>query len=230
MPALQAPTVTTRTTGQISLVPPRWGFFKGLLTGMVVEIPVLAAGVWVLAQIGVGNRDAGFMTLIRFTTVFAGVAAVLTAAGIGRLAAFASVEKGGGRKRAAFVAARAHAFASAGLIIIAAIPHGHLPEVRWHWAALPAIGLLCGALCGAVIGTVCGGAAPVLGVVALARRPTDLLRALLAPEEIVKLGLAVRDRTSHLFEGMFDPAPRPPEPKPAEVVVDEGKPEKQTLP
>nr|HEX4319185.1 hypothetical protein [Kofleriaceae bacterium] len=206
-----------------NLRPPRWGFFKGLLTGLVIEVPAIAGAVWVLAQLGFGDPDVGFMRLLRFTTVFAGFAAVLTAAGIGRLAAHASVQsrgggggggsggKLGGRRRAVFVAARAHAAAGAGLVVIAAIPHGHLPDVRWHWLALLAGGAVCGALCGAVIGVVCGGATTAFGgVVALARRPTEVLRAILAPEELVKLGAAVRTRTTGLFEGLFDPAPPAP--------------------
>ena len=217
---MQPTPVTARTGGQISLVVPRWGFFKGLLTGLVIEIPIIAAAVWVLAQLGIGDRDVGFMRLLRFTTVFAGVAAVFTAAGIGRLAAYASVEKSGGRKRAAFVAARAHALAGVGLVLIAAIPHGHLPNVRWHWIYIGGVGLVAGAVCGAIIGFVCGGAAPVLGMVALAKRPTEVLRALLDPEELVKFGAALRSRSSRLFEGLFDPAPRPPETKP-----DDGKPD-----
>ncbi len=193
--------------------PPRWGFTKGFLVGLVIEVPALAAAVWVLAQLGIGDPTVGFMRLLRFTTVFAGLAAVLTAAGIGRLAAHASVQGSGGRRRAAFVAARAHAVAGAGLILIAAIPHGHLPEVRSHWAYLMAAGAVCGALCGGAIGVVCGGASNALGignVVALARRPTKVLQAILYPEELVKLGAVVRTRTTGLFEGIFDPAPPAP--------------------
>ncbi len=207
--------------------PPRWGLFKGFLTGLGIEVPAIAIAVWGLAQLGIGDPDVPFMRVIRLTAVFAGLAAVLTAAGIGRLAAYASVEHGGGRKRAMWVAARAHAAASGALVVIAAIPHGHLPEVRWHWLALPAAGVVVGAACGALIGLVCGGAAPVIHeVVAFAKRPTEMLRALLDPEELVKLGLAVRDRTraraSQMFDGMFEPAPLPPEDadaKPADVVV-----------
>src|SRR5688572_21055413 len=101
-------------------LPARWGFTKGLLTGAAIEIPVLAATVWVLAQAGIGNPDASFMQIIRLTAAFAGIAALLTAGGIGRLAAHAAVE---GRGRSIWVAARAHAVASAGLVIIAAIPN-----------------------------------------------------------------------------------------------------------
>ncbi|HMG57219.1 MAG TPA: hypothetical protein VK601_27155, partial [Kofleriaceae bacterium] len=41
-------------------------------------------------------------------------------------------------------------------------------------------------------------------------RPSVALRSWLDPRELVRLGAAVRHHTSHLFEGMFDPAPPPP--------------------
>ena len=187
----------------------RWGFFKGLLTGAVVEVPAIALGVWLLARLGVGNPDAGFMTILRLTAVFAGVAALLTAGGIGRLAAQAGTQ---GRPRAVIVAARAHAAAGAGLVLIAAIPQGHLPAHHWHWLAFPLMGAAIGAAIGAVIGLVCGGVAPIgfSDVFALARTPGAALRQLLDPEDLVKLGAAVRQRTTHLFEGIFEPAKRPP--------------------
>jgi hypothetical protein len=180
-----------------------------MLTGVVVEVPALTAAVWVLAQLGFGNAEVPAMRIMRLTTVFAGVAAILTAGGIGRLAAYASMD--GGRRRAVYVAARAHAVASAGLVVIAAIPHGQLPGHSLDWLAFPAAGLVTGAACGAVIGLMCGGAAPVelADVWSLARRPGVALRWL-DPRELVRLGAAVRHHTSHLFEGMFDPAPLPP--------------------
>ena len=81
-------------------------------------------------------------------------------------------------------------------------------------ACATAGGLVVGAACGALIGAVCGGAAPVelADVWSLARRPSVALRSWLDPRELVRLGAAVRQRTSHLFEGMFDPAPPPPTP------------------
>ena len=115
------PTVSTRLPAAF---PPRWGFFKGLLTGAVIEVPAFAIGVWLLARFGVGDPDAPFMKILRLTAVFAGVAALFTAAGIGRLAAYASVDKIGGRRHALRVAAQAHAAAGAGLLLIAAIPQG----------------------------------------------------------------------------------------------------------
>jgi hypothetical protein len=202
---------------EIPAIPARWGFWKGLVTGAAVEIPVLAATVWALARTGYGDKAASFMHIMRLTTVFAGVAALLTAGGIGRLAARASAT--GGRRRAVWVAARAHAVASAGLVIIAAIPHGHLPAHSSGWYPLPLAGLVAGLACGAVIGAVCGGATPVgfADVWSLARKPTVVLQKLLSPEDLVRLGTALGSRTRHLFEGMFEPAPLPPAPpKPSE--------------
>jgi hypothetical protein len=215
-----------------SRLPARWGFSKGLLTGAAIEIPALAAAVWVLSRAGLGGGEMPFMRAIRLTAVFAGIAALLTAGGIGRLAAHAAVD---GRRRAMWVAARAHAAASAGLLVIAVIPHGILPEAVlaighrpqlpdafghardvgpsiWVWLAVPGAGVLVGLACGALIGAVCGGAAPVnlADVWSIARKPTDALGALLGPKDLVKLGAALRDRTTHLFEGIFEPAPKPP--------------------
>ncbi|MBL0219486.1 MAG: hypothetical protein IPQ07_37160 [Myxococcales bacterium] len=198
---------------RLPAAPAPWGFFKGFLTGAAIEIPVLAATVWLLARQGIGNPDAGFIRIMRLTTVFAGVAALFTAGGIGRLAAYASAV--GGRRRAMFVAARAHAVASGGLVVIAAIPLGHMPETSTGFIPIVIAGLLAGALCGALIGAVCGGAAPVgfADVWSLVRKPTDVLRQLLSPEDVVKLGSSLRTRTTNLFEGIFEPAAkRPTEP------------------
>lgn len=213
MPDPTRPSISTRLPAAF---PPPWGFAKGFLTGLVIEVPALALGVWVLARIGVGDRGIGFMHLLRLTTVFAGLAAVFTAAGIGRLAAHASIDKIGGRGHAIFVAARAHAAASAGLIMIAAIPHGHLPDHASGWIVFVIAGAIVGAGCGTVIGAVCGGAAPVgiAEVMALARTPGAALRQLLDPEDLLKIGAAVRHRTSQMFGGMFEPAQRPPENEP----------------
>ena len=185
---------------------------KGLFTGAVIEVPALACGVWLLARVGVGDRTLGFMRLMRMSAVFAGLAAAMTAAGIGRLAAHASVEPNAGRRRAVIVAARAHAIASMALVVIAVIPNGHLPAPSLPWLLVPVIGALVGLPCGATIGLVCGGAAPIgfSDVVALARTPAAALRQLLDPEDLIKLGATVRHRTTQMFEGMFEPAERPP--------------------
>jgi len=73
--------------------------------------------------------------------------------------------------------------------------------------------LVVGTVCGGMIGVVCGGAAPagITDVMAIAiRRPTDALRSLLDPEDLLKLGAAVRQRTTQVLGGMFEPAERRP--------------------
>ena len=87
----QAPNVSTRSRERISVRKPRWGFSKGLLTGVAIEVPAITATVWVLAQLGIGNAEVPFMRVLRLTTVFAGIAALFTAGGIGRLAAYAAL-------------------------------------------------------------------------------------------------------------------------------------------
>ena len=199
MPDSTQPSVSTR----LPTPPPRWGFFKGLLTGSVIGL---------LGRLGETDPDADFMRLLRLTAVFAGIAAVLTAAGIGRRAAWASVDAIGGRRHAMMVAARTHAAASAGLLMIATIPNGHLPDHARGWIVIVIIGALVGAVSGVVIGAVCGGAAPlrIADVMALARTPGHALTQLLDPKDLVRLGTRMRSRTRQMFQGMFDPADKPP--------------------
>jgi hypothetical protein len=213
---------SARSSKEIPVAKPRWSFFKGLLTGAAIEVPILAFTVWVLAQVELADPDAGFMRIMRLTTVFAGVAALFTAGGIGRLAAYASLD--GGRRRAVIVSARAHAVASAGLVVIAVIPHGHFPATHWGWIGLACTGLIPGAICGAIIGFVCGSPTTSVGLAevwSLAQKPSGALLQLLDPRDLVKLGAALRTRTTTLFEGIFDPAPAPP---PEAKPTDEPKP------
>jgi hypothetical protein len=159
--------------------PPPFAFWKGAAVGTVVVVPLVAATVWVLAKLGVGDRSVPWIVDLRFTAIFAGAAAVLSAAGIGRLAAQASVEGEGGLKRAMWIGARTQAVAGAGLTIVAAIPHGHLPHSHWAWIVYAIAGAATGAGGGAVIGLFCGGPAPIgfSDVVAVARWPAEALRA-----------------------------------------------------
>ena len=181
-----------------------------MLTGAAIEVPAIAVGVWVAARLGFGDPDLGFMRIMRLAAVFAGIAALLTAGGVGRLAAYASVERG--RQRAIMLAARAHAMAGAGLVLIAAIPHGPLPTTGWAWLVPPVCGMVMGALCGIVIGAICSGTTAVglAEVWSIARKPGETLKQLLDPDDFVRLGSALRNRTSTLFEGIFEPAAPPP--------------------
>lgn len=188
----------------------RWGFVKGLLAGVVIEVPAIAGLLWVLARWGLGDPDVPFARLLQLTALFAGTAAILTAGGVGRLAAHMAAPRG--RSRAVLVAARAHAVAFLALVLIAAIPHRHLPASIAGWLAMAAAAALVGATTGAAIGLVCSGPAPVgiADVVALARTPGHALQHLLDPEDLRRLGAAMRLRTGHLITAMFEPAAPPP--------------------
>jgi hypothetical protein len=189
---------------------PRWAFSKGFVVGALIEVPAFSLAVMVLADLGYGDPDVGYLRILWLTMLFIGLAATTTAGGIGRLAASVMVERG--RKRAVYQAARAHAVAGMGLMVIAVIPHGQLPAAPADWAWIAAAGLLPGALCGAVIGLACSSASPVglVDVWTLAAKPTGAIRQLLDPRDLVKLGHALRTRTSTLFEGIFEPAAPPP--------------------
>jgi hypothetical protein len=139
---------------------PRHAFWKGAGTGVLVVIPLVAFAVWGAAKVGVTHHRDGVIACLRMTVIFAGIAAVLTAGGVGRLAAEASAE--GGRPRAVLVGARAMAAGGAALTMIAAIPHGHLPMTPAGWVALAALGAIAGAGGGTVIGLACAGELPTL--------------------------------------------------------------------
>jgi hypothetical protein len=74
-PAPNLPTVSTRLPPAF---PPRWAFFKGLLTGAVIEVPALTGGVWLLHRFGVGDPGVPLMKILRLTTVFCGIAGLFT--------------------------------------------------------------------------------------------------------------------------------------------------------
>lgn len=154
--------------------PPRWPFLRGVVAGVLVVIPVTALVVWVVAIVGAGHA-LPLVQVTRTAALFAGVAAVLTAGGIGRLAAEASAT--GGKTRGVWIGARTQAVASVGLVVIAALPQGELETVS-GWIVLAVVGALSGAAAGAVIGFACSAARPVAlsDVVALARWPQEAIR------------------------------------------------------
>src|SRR5687767_699470 len=198
----QTPSTSPRSNREIPTQKPRWAFWKGMLTGAAIEIPLIAATVWIVARLGIGNEKVGFMSIMRLAAVFTGVAALFTAGGIGRLAAYTMVEKG--RRTAIIVAARAHAIATGGLVLIAAIPHGEIDFRNLSWLVLPFAGLITGALCGGIIGALCTASTSVglADVWSLTLKPSEALRSLLSPADLVRLGSALRNRTSTLFEGI----------------------------
>jgi hypothetical protein len=157
------------------------------------------------------------MAVVRMTSLFAGLPALITSGGIGRLAAHESVQR---RRRAAIGrAAGVHALAGILLTMIAALPHGYVPANPLQWLLMAGLGMAAGSLCGAVIGVACTGAPPrqVTEMIELVKRPGLTLRQLVELEDLGRIGAAVRNRASQMFDGLLDPA----EPRPAEDPVPE---------
>jgi hypothetical protein len=150
----------------------------------LTSVPLCAAAIWLLARVGIGNRAATLVDCLRMSSVFSSLPAVLTAGGIGRLAAQASMERPGGRRRAVVVAGRAMAAAGAALTIIATIPLGDLPTHPWEWLALWAGGAIAGAIIGVLIGLACGGPMPSLTELGMLRiEPIEWTRDLLGLDD-----------------------------------------------
>jgi hypothetical protein len=204
--------------------PPRWGFWKGLLVGITLEIPAISAAVFLLPRLGLGHA-APAMLVVRMTSLFAGLPALLTSGGIGRLAAYESVKR---RRREAIArVAGVHALAGVMLTFIAALPHGYLPSTGLGWAAMVLVGAAAGALCGAAIGVMCTGAPPrqVTEMISLVKRPGVTLRQLIDSEDLGRIGAAVRHRASQMFDGLLDPAAPRPEGAAPHVAISEENPE-----
>lgn len=202
-----------RSRDEIAHEPAPWAFAKGLLVGGVLEIPALASATWVLSRSIAGVASVGAaptMEIVRMTTVFAGIPALLTAGGLGRLAAHQTTKHP--RRRAILHTCAVHAMAGVLLLLIAAIPHGVVPISIGGWLLLAALGALAGALCGAGIGLVCAGATPrqVTEVLSLVKLPAATLRQIIDSEDLGRLGAAVRHRASLMFDGLLDPAAPPP--------------------
>lgn len=201
---------------EIPLISPRWAFFKGLIVGAIVEVPAFTGALWWLGQQKLLPASE-FMHLLRLTATFAGVAAILTAGGVGRVAANASIRGRGGRLRSTYVAAATHAVAGIGLAVIAAVAGELFTPAQTSWIWTSVAGVFAGAVCGALVGVTCGGPSPIRAtdLYALAKKPTDALFQILDPDDLVRLGSKVKDRatqvTTGLVDGLFDPAELPPD-------------------
>lgn len=208
------PVATEPSVGSPSEIvrdPPHWAFWKGLLVAVILEIPAISAAIFLLPRMGLGASTPP-MLVVRMTSLFAGLPALLTGAGIGRLVAYESVKRG--RRSAIARGAGVHALAGVLLAFIAALPHGYLPASSFQWASLVLVGGAAGALCGAAIGMGCSGAPPrqVTEMMSLVRHPGLTLRQLIDTEDLGRIGAAVRSRATQMFDGLLDPAaPRPRE-------------------
>ena len=175
-----------------------------------MEIPAISAATYLMTYLGPGG-PVGAMEMVRTTTLFTGLPALITAGGLGRLAAHATTQ--GTRRAAILHTCAVHAVAGVLLVLIAGLPHGLLPTGLLGWLLLGMLGATAGALCGAGVGLVCAGATPrqVTDVLSLVKLPAATLRQIIDSEDLGRLGAAVRHRASLMFDGLLDPAaPRPP--------------------
>lgn len=161
------------------------GFGKGAAVGLAVVIPLISLGIWAASRLGAGAERPSMIEIIRLVVVFAGIPAIVTTGGVGRLAAQASDDRG--RRRAIWVAARALAMGGAAVMIVAVIPAGVIPAGPWGWVALGAVGAAIGAFAGVLLGLACSGEMPTL--VELGVWPADQVG-----RTFEKVGRAVRRR------------------------------------
>ena len=131
------------------------------MVALVLGLPLLATTVYLLGQLGICSAES-FRRDLRFTALFAGLPALLTAGGVGRLAARRVID--GGQLMASLrTGAITYATASMGLIVLVAVPIGGLPEEPLRWSWLLVAGATSGALVGAVIGLWAGRGSPSRG-------------------------------------------------------------------
>jgi hypothetical protein len=139
---------------------PRRGFAKGAAIGALVLIPLLTSIVYIAVRLQHPQEIPTLIEVLRLAGIFAGLPIVITAGGVGRLSAQASLD--GGRPRAAWIGGRTLAIAGAGLVLLAAIPNAAIPSDRLGWGLLAFAGAIGGAAIGALVGLACGGPMPTL--------------------------------------------------------------------
>lgn len=175
--------------------------------GFLVVIPLISLAIFAASRAGIGEHHLGAIAVLRLVMLFAGLPALATAGGVGRLAAEASLE--GGRRRAMWVAGRAMAVGGVGLVIIGAIPCEVTPLEWPGWVVLAVIGLGVGAAAGTVIGLACGG--PVPSLTELGVWPQDGGTLGRAVERVVTRAMRRRRPST----GLRPALPRPPSDPPA---------------
>lgn len=210
MAAPLSSSATPGTRSEIAKDPAPWAFAKGVLVGGIVEIPALSGATYLLAKLAASQVPA--MEIVRTTTLFAGLPALVTAGGLGRLAAHECARRT--RRGAILHTCAVHALAGVLLVLIAAIAQDLWPASAPIWVALVGVGAVAGAAAGAAVGVVCAGATPrqVTEVLSLVKLPAATLRQLIDSEDLGRLGAAVRHRAAVMFDGLLEPAaPRPEE-------------------
>ncbi len=133
--------------------PPRGAFLKGALIGATVGIPIFAALTYSLTLTGMRGFPVSFERVLFLVATFAGLPLVLTAGGVGRLAARAAIRASARRHAAgARAAGPALAVGGFGVLQIALIAVGGFPTTGWEWGITALFGTAGGVLLGVPIG------------------------------------------------------------------------------
>jgi hypothetical protein len=133
--------------------PPRGAFLKGALLGCVIGIPLFAALTYALTLVGMRAVPYSLEHVFFIVAALGGLPLILSAGGVGRLAARASISP---RRRpmlgGVFAAARALAVAGLGVVLIALTAVGGFPLSQREWALAAGAGVLGGVVLGSLVG------------------------------------------------------------------------------
>ena len=122
--------------------------------GLTVWIPLTALAVYLLTRMAGSSISPSFTQTIIITTIFAGLPALLTAGGIGRGTARATLTRWQRRTILALAMAQT-AVAGAGLAFLSLVPLGDVPSAVERWLTVAAGGAAAGAIAGLMIGLWC---------------------------------------------------------------------------
>lgn len=146
--------VRARTeTAALPVPPPPFGFLKGAVLGLVLLLPLAALACYLLARIGIGDPDTSYTQVISFVAVFGGLPGILSAGGVGRVAARTAVApRRGGTGWSILVSAAACTVIGAGVVILSVVPLGEVPTTSERWLWITGFGGGAGLMCGIMIG------------------------------------------------------------------------------
>ena len=152
-----APGEETRPRSRKAAMAPRWAFWRGVVVGLTLGVPAVAAATWLVAHHLEAPNVLGFDRSLLFACIFAGLPAMVTGGGVARVAARRSIRYAQESPmravtQASMAAARNYAVAGIAHVFLTAIPLGLLSSNRPQWVWWITAGALQGAMVGAVIG------------------------------------------------------------------------------
>jgi hypothetical protein len=138
---------------------PRGTFWIGGLAALALGLPLTTLALAFLAErLHIGRPDATQAQIGLMAAIFAGLPAFLTGGGVARLVAHRLAESPEPRAwRGLVLGVIAMALGGIGIMVLAAVPLGGLPEKSARWWPLGAAGAAVGAVVGLAIGVLVSG-------------------------------------------------------------------------